>query len=107
MIPIGIGGFELLLQDKSEYRENTGSISGERIGVGVRYNYAQERIDIAAGGYYQRGLSGRFFVNGTTTITDWLELYAEGVVADSRLREDDTGFCTLAFMNWTARKPPI
>ena len=107
VIPIGIGGFELLLQDKSEYREDADSISGERIGIGAKYNFARERIDLAVGGYYQRGLSGRVFVTGTTTITDWLELYAEGVAVDSRLRQDDTGFYAGVAEPTTASGDPV
>jgi hypothetical protein len=91
VIPIGVGGVEVLLQNKNEYQENDLSISGERLGIGAKYNFAQERIDIAIGGYYQRGLNGRMFVTGSTTITDWMEVYAEGVFVESTLRQDDTG----------------
>jgi hypothetical protein len=91
VIPIGVGGFEFLIQNKAEYHENGVTLSGKGLGIGAKYNFARERIDITLGGYYQRGLKGRVFLNGTTTITDWLEMYAEGVYVDARLRGDDTG----------------
>lgn len=89
-IPLGIGGIELVAQNKDEYQENPASPQAERIGFGGKYNFAAQRIDIDAGFYYQKGLSGRAFVSGTTTLTDWLELYAEALVVDSQTRSDVT-----------------
>ena len=90
-VPIGIGGITLLVQNKAAYHEDPYAPQGDRIGFGAKYNFARERIDIDVGGYYQRGLSGRLFISGATTVTDWLELYAEGVLVDSQTREDETG----------------
>ena len=89
-VPIGIGGIELLAQNKSEYQEDPDSPRADRVGVGAKYNWARERLDLDVGAYYQAGLAGRLFVSGQTTVTDWLELYSEGVMADDRLRADDT-----------------
>lgn len=89
-VPVGVGGFEAVLQNKQEYQENIQDPRADRVGAGIKYNYARPRMDIDVGGYYQRGLKGRVFVAGSTTLTDWLELYAEGLMADARLRLDDT-----------------
>lgn len=90
-VPVGVGGFEFVFQNKPEYHENPARPDPARIGVGAKYNWARERLDLDVGAYYQSGLAGRAFVSGATTITDWLELYAEALIADSRLRVDDTG----------------
>jgi len=89
-IPIGIGGIEILAQNKDEYQENPQSPQADRIGFGAKYNFAGERIDINVGSYYQKGLNGRMFVSGITTVTDWMELYAEAVAVNSRTRNDST-----------------
>lgn len=90
-VPIGIGGLELIVQNKDAYQEDPGSPSPERFGYGGKFNLARERLDLDVGAFYQRGLSGRAFVSGQTTVFDWLEVYGEALVADSRLRADPTG----------------
>lgn len=90
-LPLGVGGFEFLAQNKARYQPDPDSPDPERIGFGAKYNFAHPAIDLDAGAYYQAGLHGRLFVSGTTTVADWLELYGEAVAADARLRLDDTG----------------
>lgn len=89
-VPVDVGGIELLAQNKAEYHEDLDAPSAEHVGFGAKYNWAGEHLDLDLGGYYQSGLAGRLFASGTTTVADWLELYGEGVVADGRLRADDT-----------------
>ena len=91
VIPIGVGGIELVLQNKDEYHSNPDQPRGDRIGAGVKYNLAIPRLDVDFGGYYQRGLRTRLFTSLSTTLNDWLELYAQGVYADSRFTLDETG----------------
>ncbi len=90
-VPVGIGGFELLLQNKAEYQEEPSTPRVERIAAGLAYNLAVESFDLDAGAYYQRGMPGRAFLAAATTVTDWFELYGEATVADDRLRADPTG----------------
>ena len=90
VIPIGIGGIELLAQNRSAYQADIDAPRADRVGVGAKYNWARERLDLDIGGYYQAGMPGRLFVSGQTTATDWLEVYAEALYADDRLRADDT-----------------
>lgn len=90
-VPVGIGGVELLVQNKAEYQQAPSTPRVERIAAGLAYNLAVERFDLDAGAYYQRGLPGRAFVAAATTVTDWFELYGEATVADDRLRADPTG----------------
>ncbi len=90
-VPIGIGGVEAVIQSKAEYHEDPSSPSPDSFGYGMKFNLARERVDLDVGAYYQRGLSGRAFVSGTTTVFDWLELYGEALVADERVRLDPTG----------------
>ncbi len=90
-IPIGVGGVDLLLQNRAEYQPEPSTPGVEYMGAGVAYNLALESFDLDTGVYYQRGMPGRAFVAAATTLTDWIELYAEGSVSDDRLRADDTG----------------
>ncbi|TVR05612.1 MAG: hypothetical protein EA403_02090 [Spirochaetaceae bacterium] len=91
VIPIGIGGLELLVQNKDEYQEPPGTTpQPDRMGYGAKFNYASRRLDLDVGGYYQSGLAARGFVSGSTTLTDRIELYGQGLVSEARLRRDDT-----------------
>lgn len=90
-IPIGVGGLEMLLQNRAEYQPAPSTPGVEYLGVGVAYNLALESFDLDTGAYYQRGMPGRAFLAVATTLTDRIELYAEGSVSDERLRVDDTG----------------
>jgi hypothetical protein len=78
-IPVGIGGFELVASGR--YMSfTTLETTGDRVGLGLKYNAAANNIDADIGIFYQKYMPLRAFVSFKSTLFGSWECYAEGLV---------------------------
>ncbi|NCN05942.1 MAG: hypothetical protein GW949_09955 [Spirochaetales bacterium] len=89
-IPIGVGGLDLVIQNKDEYHSNPQSPDPLRLGYGLQYVLAIEKLELDLRVFYQAGMAARLAGSGAIGLNEWLDLYGEGLIAASTLRLDAT-----------------
>jgi len=95
-IPIGVGGFQLLAQTRTDIAGREIPVL-DTIGFGGKYNLAFKWADFNLGAFYQDSMAARVFFSAKTTLWDF-EIYNEWLVAVNTHNNNAVSFaCNFGF----------
>jgi len=80
-IPVGVGGFDVVMFTRSSFWDADDDPDVDEIGAGGKFNLALDNFDFNIGGYFHRDLNLRFFYSLKTTLPFEIEAYTEGLLA--------------------------
>jgi hypothetical protein len=91
-IPLGVGGFQLLVLARTGFFEDIRSPRAEEAAYGAKYNLALPAADTDFGIFYHKDMRLRAMVSVKATLWEKWETYGEGLVSLDQKSLDDPVF---------------